>query len=121
MLVHRLRRWPNIIQHWFKVIQCSILHPDRLTKRIFEWDWLKKNNNWSEDILYLANKLDMADLFYEQNYCDLKETETKLYELCALQWKESLTSSPKLRTYIKHEVEYKEESYLTCNYLEDLC
>ena len=57
------------------------MHPDRLTKRIFEWDWLKKNNNWSEDILYLLNKLDMADLFYEQNYCDLKETETKLWTL----------------------------------------
>ena len=91
------------------------MHPDRLTKRIFEWDWLKKNNNWSEDILYLLNKLDMANLFYEQNYCDLKETETKLYELCPLQWKESLTSFPKLRTYIKHKIEYKEESYLTCN------
>ena len=51
------------------------MHPDRLTKRIFEWDWRNKNN-WSEDILYLLNKLDMADLFYEQNYCDLKETET---------------------------------------------
>ena len=57
----------------------------------------------------------MADLFYEQNYCDLEETETKLYELCELQWKESLTSFPKLRTYIKHKVEYKEESYFTCN------
>ena len=91
------------------------MHPDRLTKRIFEWDWLKKNNNWSVDILYLLNKLDMADLFYEQNYCVLKETETKLYELCALQWKESLTSFRKLRTYVKHKVEYKEESYLTCN------
>ena len=37
------------------------------------------------------------------------------YELCALQWKESLTSFPKLRTYIKHKVEYKEKSHLTCN------
>ena len=95
---------------------CAI-HPDRLTKQIFEWDWLKKDNNWSEDILYLLNKLDMAELFYNQNYCDLKETEIKVYELCALQWKESLTSFPKLRnvTYIKHKVGYKEESYLTCN------
>ena len=49
------------------------MHPYRLTKRIFEWDWLKKNNNWSEDILHLLNKLDMADLFYNQNYCDLKK------------------------------------------------
>ena len=57
----------------------------------------------------------MADLFYKQNYCDLKETETKLYELCALQWKESLTSFPKLHTYIKHKVEYKEECCLMCN------
>ena len=63
----------------------------------------------------MLNKLDIGDLFYEQNYCDLKETETKLYELCALQWKESLTTFPKLRTYIKHKVKYKKESYLTCN------
>ena len=35
--------------------------------------------------------------------------------LCTLQWKESLTSFPKLRTYTKHKVEYKKESYLTCN------
>ena len=79
---------------------------------------LQRNNTWSEDFIYLLNNLDMADLFYEQNYCDLKhvkETETKLYELRALQWKESLTSFPKLRTYIKHKVEYKKESYLTGN------
>ena len=103
--LNRLRLWNKL---------CA-MHPDRLTKRIFEWDWLKKNNNWSEDILHLLNKLDMADLFYNQNYCDLKETETKLYELCAIQWKESLMSFPKLRTYIKHKVEYKEECYLMCN------
>ena len=62
---------------------------DRLTKRIFEGDWLKNDNSWSEAILYLLNKLDMADLFHNQNYCELKETEIKLYELCAPQWKDS--------------------------------
>ena len=45
---------------------------------------MENNYTWSEDILHLLNKLDMADLFYNQNYCDLEETETKLYELCAL-------------------------------------
>ena len=35
--------------------------------------------------------------------------------LCTLQWKESLTSFTKLRTYTKHKVEYKKESYLTWN------
>ena len=93
---NRLRLWNRF---------CA-MHPDRLTKRIFEWDWPNKNNNWPEAILYLLNKLDMADLFHEQNYCDLK-TETKLYDLRSLLWKESLTLFPKLRTYIKHKVEYK--------------
>ena len=48
--LNRLRLWNKL---------CA-MHPDRLTKRIFEWDWLKKNSNWSEDILHLINKLDMA-------------------------------------------------------------
>ena len=58
------------------------MHQDRLTKQIYEWNWLKKDNNWSEDILYLLIKIDMADLFYNRNYCDLKEAEKKLYEPC---------------------------------------
>ena len=87
------------------------MHPDGRTKRIFELDWLKKDNKLSEDIFYLLNKLDMADLIYNQYYCDLKETTIKLYERCNLQWKKLLTSFPKLRTYIKHKIEYKVERY----------
>ena len=59
--LNRLRLWNKLGE----------MHPDRLTKQIFEWDWLKKYNNWSENILYLLNKLDMAVLFYNQNYCDI--------------------------------------------------
>ena len=33
--LNRLRLWNKL---------CA-MHPDRLTKQIFEWDWLKKNNN----------------------------------------------------------------------------
>ena len=58
--LNRLRLWNRL---------CA-MHPDRLTKRIFEWDWLKKNHNWSEDISHLLNKLDMADLFYNRTTCD---------------------------------------------------
>ena len=35
--LNRLRLWNRL---------CA-MHPDRLRKRIFEWDWLKKNNNYS--------------------------------------------------------------------------
>ena len=61
---NRLRLWNRLCE----------MHPNRLTKQIIEWDWLKKYNNWSENILYLLNKLDMAVLFYNQNYCDISET-----------------------------------------------
>ena len=54
--LNRLRLW-----------ECFMCYAPRSTHKtnIFEWDWLKKDNHWSEDCLYLLNKLDMADLFLQ--------------------------------------------------------
>ena len=91
------------------------MHPDRLAKCVFEWDWLKRNNNWSSELLLLFNKLEMSDAFYNQSYCDTKNVECKLYYLCSEEWKESLLSFPKLRTYTKFKSVFSVEPYLLMN------
>lgn len=54
------------------------MHTDRLTKRIFEWDWLKRRNNWSDDLFKIFEKLNLTDIFYNQNCCDVKLVEDRL-------------------------------------------
>ena len=102
----------NKIRLWNRF---SSMHPDRLAKCVFEWDWLKRNNNWSSELLLLFKKLEMSDAFYNQSYCDTKNVECKLYYLCSEEWKESLLSFPKLRTYTKFKSVFSVEPYLLMN------
>ena len=37
--LHKARLWNKL----------TSMHPDRLIKNIFEWDWLKRYNNWSSE------------------------------------------------------------------------
>ena len=43
--LHKVRLWNKL----------TSMHPDRFIKNIFEWDWLKRYNNWSSELCTMFN------------------------------------------------------------------
>ena len=91
------------------------MHPDRFIKNIFEWDWLKRYNNWSSELCTMFNKIDMSNVFHNQGVCNIKDAQRNFEILCANEWKESLSSYPKLRTDCKFETMFSAEPYILTN------
>ena len=91
------------------------MHPDRLIKNIFEWDWLKRYNNWSSELCTMFNTIDMSNVFYNKGVCNIKDAQRNFEILCANEWKESLSSYSKLRTYCKLKTIFSAESYILTN------
>ena len=87
--LHKVRLWNKL----------TSMHPNRLIKTIFEWDWLKRYTNWSSELCTMFNEIDMSNVFYNQGVCNIKDAHRNFEILCANEWKESLPSYPKLRTY----------------------
>ena len=103
--LHKVRLWNKL----------TSMHPDRLTKNIFEWDWLKRYNNWSSALCTMFNKIDMSNVFYNKGVCNIKAAQRNFEKLCTNEWKESLSSYPKLRNYCKFETLFSAEPYILTN------
>ena len=64
----KLSRMINKLRFWNRVVK---MHPDRLTRNIFQWDWFLRNNNWSLEICNLFKLMNIVDnIFYNRNVCD---------------------------------------------------
>ena len=75
--LHKVRLWNKL----------TSMHLDRLIKNIFEWDWLKRYNNWSSELCTMLNKIDMSNVFYNQGVCNIKDAQREVEILCANEWK----------------------------------
>ena len=56
----------NKLGFWKRIVKKY----DRLTRNIFEWDWLLRNNNWSFEMGNLFTLVNIDNVFYNQNVCD---------------------------------------------------
>ena len=106
--LHKVRLWNKL----------TSMHPYRLIKNIFEWDWLTRYNNWSSELCTMFNKIDMFNEFYIQGVCNIKDAQRNVGILCANEWKESLSTYPKLRTYCKFKTIFSAEPYILTNLLK---
>ena len=73
---------------------------NRLTKRIFNWDY-NLCKNWCLEIKQILYSASLEHIYDEQNVCNINTIDNILTDLRNNQWKESLPSKPKLRTYMK--------------------
>ena len=89
------------VRLWNRLVQ---MDSSRLTKKIFEWDWLIRRNNWSSDICSTFLKLDSHTHFYNQDQFDFKALKERVWELAQEEWRTSVKSFPKLRSYIKFKL-----------------
>ena len=93
---------------WNKLSQMS---EDRLTKKVFNWDY-NVCKNWSYEIKEIFDSINMQQVYITKSLCNIVTFETKCKELDKYQWLQSLTTKPKLRTYIEYKQTFGTEEYV---------
>ena len=106
----KYRRYISILRFWNRL---QLMDENRLTKRIFSQMFDNPENSWCNDVKNIASSLGMLDIYSSKGQFNLPSVLNKCQELMSLEWKEQITSKPKLRTYIKFKSEFKTEPYVS--------
>lgn len=105
----RYRRFKCILRYWNRLLDMS---NDRLTKHVFNSDYLLCNNNWSADVKCICRMLDIDNVFDNRTSLCSDDLVGKLHVLDEQEWLNSVHRKPKLRTYLLFKNELKVESYV---------
>ena len=104
------RRWINMLRLWNRLID---MDNNRLTKKIFLYDFQKyMNNSWCSEIKFIFDKLGLAAQFYNMQRCDINMHEKLLFRNYSNDWTNKTRDISKLRTYITFKTEYNTEDYV---------
>lgn len=90
------RRWGSMLRFWNRLIK---MDNDRLTKKVFEFDYAKGINNWSFDIKEVMKKLGLLHHYEQKSLINLTQTNTLLNNNYSNIWSTRIQTVPKLRTY----------------------
>ena len=82
---------------------------ERLTKRIFLWDYQLNNNNWSSHIKTI---LDTSHNIVQKRVCEIDNVKKVFIEQFVTEWKCNLLHKPKLRTYSAFKHSFATELYV---------
>ena len=108
----KLNRFLPIVRLWNRLL---LMSDDRLTKKIFHWDYAQRNG-WGKEVSKIFNEMGLRDTFSNKQFCDLRTVKSKITDLMARQWKAELEQKPKLRTYKLFKNEFKtSNSVFICN------
>jgi hypothetical protein len=106
-------RWKgNMFRLWNRLIE---MDNNRLTKKIFNWDYILNCNNWSANMQMLFMTLNRNDIYQTQMPCNVQLMLEYVRQLAISKWKEEILAKPKLRTYTNFKSEYTTEPYLEMN------
>ncbi len=86
-----------IIRLWNKLIK---MNPDRLTKRIFIWDY-NLCTNWCKEVKQIFELIECHEMFTNKLACNLTTVKNKCKDMQNIEYKNLLSTKPKLRTYVK--------------------
>lgn len=106
------RRWGNALRYWNRLIN---MDSDRLTKRVFEFDYRVNRNNWCSDLNQKMNTLGIANNFYTKTCVNLPHTKTLIGDYYADKWSHDIQTVPKLRTYKLFKQAFRCEEYVQMN------
>ena len=81
-------------------------------KKVFNWDYNLCNRNWSAEVQYILDQVGYDNIFNDKSICDLKVLDQKINFLEENNWKLSVASKPKLRTYILFKETFTTEKYV---------
>ena len=112
-----IRRKLEMIRMWARLIR---MDDNRLTKRVFLWDY-NQQHGWCSELKKILSYIGLSNL-YENISVDgfstrslLTFAETKFKTDSVNKWNMDILNQPKLRTYIQIKDEYKCENYVAMN------
>ena len=89
---------------------------DRLTYRIFEHDLQNiTNDSWCGELEKILDQIGMLGNLIDGTEIDIDVAREKLFTLYDLEWQDSISTKPKLRTYVKFKCHISTENYVTQN------
>ena len=103
------RRQLHMLRFWNRLLS---LQSTRLTRRVFDWDYVCNYTGWCIDIQNILESVNMLHLYYEKLVCPIEEVTRKLMSVYESHWLELCTQKPKLRTYLKFKNNYSSEPYV---------
>ncbi len=108
-LTSKERRQSKMVKYWNRLVHMS---EERLTKKVFLYDYAICNNNWSSEMKSIFNATGMNNVFNDMSECDLQLYQVHNLKNLETRWKFGLPLKPKLRSYILYKDMYKTEEYV---------
>ena len=108
---HRLSRFIPMVRMWNRLL---LMNNDRITKKIFMWDF-KQKKGWCSEISKILHQVGLGQNFKDKQFCDLRLIDTKIKEIMGDQWKNEVDQKPKLRTYKLYKNEFKPSNSVFIN------
>ncbi len=87
------------------------MNPDRLTKRIFIWDY-NLCKNWCKEVKQIFELIECHEMFTNKLACNLTTVKNTCKDMQNVEWKHLLSTKPKLRTYVKFKENICTEDYV---------
>jgi len=101
----------SCLRYWNRLIK---MNPDRLTRKVFEWDFqLLNSNSWCYKIESIFEKIGLWDFFSNGKEIDLKVAKDLLIDDMNQTWAEKLPYKPKLRLYSIVKTCIETENFVT--------
>ena len=108
----RESRYLCLLNYWNKLVN---MREDRLTKCIFNWDYLQCNvNNWSSDMKNLCEQLEL-DFYESKQPVSTLLVKSNINNLHQNNWLNDVNMKPKLRTYKLFKEIAEMEPYIASN------
>ena len=92
----KYRRYLCMLRFWNRL---NAMDDNRLTKRVFMFDYQKCSNNWSSEIQSICSMFGTNENFINKTLCDFTEIKCIAKRLNEQEWREAIANKPKLRTY----------------------
>jgi hypothetical protein len=107
----KYRRIQRMLSFWNRLIQ---MDNNRLTKKLFNYDYNLRENNWSAEMEQIFNFIGYPSHFDDLTCCDITLCTNKLKNRLYQEWENTILEKPKLRTYRLFKVIDENECYINC-------
>ena len=106
------RRWIAMLRFWNRLMH---MDNNRITKKIFLWEYDTGSNNWCSEMKHIFLQLGLTETFQNLVHCDLDYARNMLWEKFENEWQTEISSKSKLRTYKSYKGELRLEEYISIN------
>ena len=104
----KLSRYVTRIRLWNRLLK---MNENRLTRKIFEWDYGLCKNNWSSEMKKMFENL-QSNIFRQKEVFDDTNVGEALHAIMNESWKQDVIKKPKLRTFLLYKEDISREDYV---------